>query len=751
MKKLLFGLLGLLVTISGWSAETNSGPISSVTVAGLVAQNGTPTPNTPVDIVSNNGVLKVRHQSGLPLGYTELQYVKAPSGSYVVTNIVPTYDGHYELSIQTRSVTTSAVTYLGSRDEGSGNGGLRFAHISDLYFRMSGFGDASTSTTKAESNVDYKFVWNNGTGSIYSGSTLMDTNTFPSPTMPTTTPLAINGWNSNGVIGGNLERIYIYSFKAWNAAGILIGNYIPAKNSSNVVGLYDTVSDTFFTNQGTGTFTAGDPVSDPVEIYTDGTVETIADSANHTATVATLLGVGDYRDTQNINTGAITRNVGVKVLDGTENWSVATTSVLQADVLPNNVASTTSNTSLCSHLQYTTSSTLAGMPEYSFKNGTTTYPNRMYVKSSTLATDTTTWKQYLSDQYAAGTPVIVIYPLATATTESVAGQTMTTAPVNNRTGGVTGMTITTLLSSGTSVVTTIATNAIKIATTAYNSARFSPVVNDLNTTIATIRDVVTNTINQTAAIADLQATKQTRPADDYTDETNTENCPKFRQCLLVEDDNGTPHWYLIKDPVRDLVKSLRDNKINSDGETTTTAYAANGTTNSRYYKGYPAMRKLADGSTSVNTRQFGAALTGGDNGGQYKTLSDQEWAVTWNGNETGTAGSFLPGVIYGISRCSKVKPSSTAVGTEGWTTIENSDPVNDAENIQSYLQCYCKMTGVGVDGEFTPVRDSSRAPWVFTYTNGSAADCADYCAADCASDVRLDASVRSAVLGWAVE
>ncbi|MBQ7245062.1 MAG: hypothetical protein IJS34_01695 [Alphaproteobacteria bacterium] len=77
---------------------------------------------------------------------------------------------------------------------------------------------------------------------------------------------------------------------------------------------------------------------------------------------------------------------------------------------------------------------------------------------------------------------------------------------------------------------------IKIATTAYNSARFSPVVTELNNTIATIRSVVTNTINQTAAIADLQATKQTRP---------DENCPAGKKCLLVEDNDGTPHWFEI--------------------------------------------------------------------------------------------------------------------------------------------------------------------------------------------------------------
>ncbi|MBQ7244877.1 MAG: hypothetical protein IJS34_00700 [Alphaproteobacteria bacterium] len=77
---------------------------------------------------------------------------------------------------------------------------------------------------------------------------------------------------------------------------------------------------------------------------------------------------------------------------------------------------------------------------------------------------------------------------------------------------------------------------IRIATTAYNSARFSPVVTELNDTIATIRSVVTNTINQTKAIADLQATKQTRP---------DENCPAGKKCLLVEDNAGQPHWYEI--------------------------------------------------------------------------------------------------------------------------------------------------------------------------------------------------------------
>ena len=89
---------------------------------------------------------------------------------------------------------------------------------------------------------------------------------------------------------------------------------------------------------------------------------------------------------------------------------------------------------------------------------------------------------------------------------------------------------------GTGTFTAGPVVGIRIATTTYNTAQFNPVVTDLNSTIATIRSVVTNTINQTKAIADLQAKKQTRP---------DEQCPAGKKCLLVEDNDGVPHWYEI--------------------------------------------------------------------------------------------------------------------------------------------------------------------------------------------------------------
>jgi len=77
---------------------------------------------------------------------------------------------------------------------------------------------------------------------------------------------------------------------------------------------------------------------------------------------------------------------------------------------------------------------------------------------------------------------------------------------------------------------------IKIATTKYNTTAFSGVVTALNTAIDKIKDVVSNTIAQTTAVANLQSGKQQRP---------DESCPNGKICLLVEDQAGTPHWYEI--------------------------------------------------------------------------------------------------------------------------------------------------------------------------------------------------------------
>ena len=61
--------------------------------------------------------------------------------------------------------------------------------------------------------------------------------------------------NDNNAI--NKGRVKIYDFKL-KENNLIILDLIPSKRKSdNVIGMYDLVSRQFFTNAGTGTFTAG--------------------------------------------------------------------------------------------------------------------------------------------------------------------------------------------------------------------------------------------------------------------------------------------------------------------------------------------------------------------------------------------------------------------------------------------------------------------------------------------------------------
>ena len=76
---------------------------------------------------------------------------------------------------------------------------------------------------------------------------------------------------------------------------------------------------------------------------------------------------------------------------------------------------------------------------------------------------------------------------------------------------------------------------IKIATTKYNEQQFAPVETRLDAAVAAVDTVVTQTMTQAQAIDQIANEKQTRPDEGCT----------AKYCLLVEDEDGTPHWYPI--------------------------------------------------------------------------------------------------------------------------------------------------------------------------------------------------------------
>ena len=168
-------------------------------------------------------------------------------------------------------------------------------------------------------------------------------------------------------------------------------------------------------------------------IYVDGTPEVLtvtdADSNTQTASVTDLFSVYSYADAQDVIRGAVTHNVGIKVLDGTENWKKLTGQSAFYVSLPEMLVISEAEKGLSTHYNGS-KATNANLPDNSIKLTYSSDYGMILIKDTAYSTKDD-FSAYLAAQYAAGTPVIIVYPLATPYTEQVTAQPLTTSVGTN--------------------------------------------------------------------------------------------------------------------------------------------------------------------------------------------------------------------------------------------------------------------------------------------------------------------------------
>ena len=436
-------------------------------------QSWTPTPDNPIDIVSNNGVVKVspnlfdkNASYALFDGYlvnasvgqnTTLSYYTGgdktilikvvPNTTYTVTratNLGSVYDRIRCAAFTTLPSGGSIGVILYNLSSNRRQANATFTTLSDTQYvainvRNTGaVGDDWTQFVdafqleKGSTATPYKPY-----GQIYTDWTVETINIHGKNLFDDNTAHIIDEYTEIDGRAGNIIHVSAGTYYAkWNVSG--------ASNIYYRTVINDTIS---------GYTTIGE-AGRKITMNTDGeiiiygaarvTVETVisrkiqleaGDTATEykpyfdgwTATAEMLLKVGDYVDEQEILSWNVTRKVGVKVLDWTEDWAFRnqTLSLFYATI-----AGTYFDDGQANHLALSThflgvAVNNPNMPDNSCKCASLTDTNslQLFIKSTNFASPEDI-KSWLADQYNAWTPVIVLYPLATPTTETVAGQTM---------------------------------------------------------------------------------------------------------------------------------------------------------------------------------------------------------------------------------------------------------------------------------------------------------------------------------------
>lgn len=195
---------------------------------------------------------------GLPDGYTELEYIESTGTQYIDTGITITQNiGVYLDFVLNNAISSSNVgSFFGGRDSTNScwicsynryqTGSFDFGSTKYEAFLVSGKRmqlelKEQTYTTSEGGNIS-----------------------LPTTSFNTNLSAYLFAVNNRGT-AHEYANLRLYSSKLYDGSTV-IRNFIPAKRISNsTIGLYDIVNDVFYTNAGTGTFTAGPEIPKTVD------------------------------------------------------------------------------------------------------------------------------------------------------------------------------------------------------------------------------------------------------------------------------------------------------------------------------------------------------------------------------------------------------------------------------------------------------------------------------------------------------
>ena len=226
----------------------------------------------------------------LPNGYTRLEYIESTGVQYIDTGFKPNNNTRVVIDVQYTGAGTTSQWFFGVRDSTN----LKF----DLCIYNSKTkvydGYIAQNTTYTITNARHTYDKNKNITSIDG----IKVHTFTEGTISLTRSMYLFALNNAGTTIRPAPS-KLYSCQIYDN-GTLVRDFIPARNASGIVGLWDNVNSVFYANAGTGTFTAG-----PAYL---GTHKTLVNGTAYEVTGGKCL----------VNGVAYSVKKGLALVDGTE-------------------------------------------------------------------------------------------------------------------------------------------------------------------------------------------------------------------------------------------------------------------------------------------------------------------------------------------------------------------------------------------------------------------------------------------------
>lgn len=202
----------------------------------------------------------------LPEGYTQLEYIQSTGIQYINTEFNPSSDTRVDMTCEPTTTGTWKGIFGARKSASVDEFGVDIPSTTAI---RSIYGTESQNLTVSTVLQKFSIVKNKNVCTV-NGTAI----THTKQNFTTSFPIRLFDKNSGGSAWGQIS-MKLYSCQIYDN-GTPVRNFIPCKNPSGVVGLYDLVDGKFYTNAVAGNFTAGETVTWPEEPVTpDEPTETL--------------------------------------------------------------------------------------------------------------------------------------------------------------------------------------------------------------------------------------------------------------------------------------------------------------------------------------------------------------------------------------------------------------------------------------------------------------------------------------------
>lgn len=252
---------GYLRTVSGYPVTLTDcmvGQPVSMAVDGNAVQDGTPSPDAPVEV-------QLCGDNALSEGYTAVEYIESTGEQWIDTNFQIDQDSGMYLDAQLTEVPedftdNTALIFCGCVNNNFGIG-ISSTNHTFAFMRKRGVGATNNGSTGHSPDTDRHIFKNNFFNDHYF---VLDSEFLNAPDANFSNDYGIaifrSTYGSNTVYYHTPIKARIYRLKL-SQGNEIIADLCPAKRDiDGAIGMYDIIQDVFYTNSGTGEFIAGNGI-----------------------------------------------------------------------------------------------------------------------------------------------------------------------------------------------------------------------------------------------------------------------------------------------------------------------------------------------------------------------------------------------------------------------------------------------------------------------------------------------------------